>query len=79
MLAYKATRISKDPRGSDVASAHELAKGYTRSIYGLQPFLLPESVRKGQDELVAVQKLNKIVRTNAVGEKVPNIGDSVQV
>lgn len=79
VLAYKAIHISYDLYGIDVTSAHELAKGYTRSVYEILLYSLPESVRKDHDELVAVWKLNKILRTKATIKKNLIIGDLVQV
>lgn len=79
VLAYNAVRISNDLYGNEVASAHELEKGYTRMIQDDLPFSLPDSIQESHEDLVAVLKLNKILRSKAISESAPDIEDLLQV
>ena len=68
LLVLQATRVSNDLYGNDVASANELAKGYTRLLIHVSLFHMPQDVRVAHQELLAKRKLNKILRTNAIKE-----------
>lgn len=71
-------RISNDLYGNDVASATELAKGYTRPLCHLPVQGIPQDILDAQNELQAKRKLNNILRSNAVVDKPVHVGDLVQ-
>lgn len=79
VLAFQSVRISNDLYGNDIASAHELAKGYTRPIDCCLPFHLPDSVRDGHEDIIAVRKINKILKSKSIIDKSLKLGDSVQI
>ena len=62
----QALRISNDLHGNDVASSHELAKGYTRPLASKPPVPLPSDVGAAHQELTKKRKLNAILRSKAV-------------
>lgn len=78
VLAYKAVWILNDLYDNGMASAHKLAKGFTRPIHDNLSFSLPDSLRESHEDLVAMRKLNKILRSKAITESAPNVGDLVQ-
>lgn len=79
LLAVQAIRISSDLYGSDIASAHELAKGYTRPFAGKSPIQIPADVRETYCELRVKCKLNNILRSKAIINMHVNFGDVVQI
>lgn len=79
LLACKAVRISNNLYGNDVSSAYELVKVYLRVIHEVLPFALPDSIHEGHEDLVTVQKLNRIFQSKAIPENVLNIGSIVHV
>lgn len=79
LLVLQAIRVSNDLYGNDVASANELAKGYTRPIVTGSFFHVPDDVRAAHQELIAKRKLNKILRSNAVKDTPVKVGDMVEV
>lgn len=79
LLVSKMFRISNDLYGNNIASAHELAKGYTRPVTLDMPLLLPPELRNAQAELSAKRKLNLILSSNSITEPPIRVGDLVQV
>lgn len=73
VLAHRAVWMSNYLYEKDVASAHEVAKGYTRPFDVTFPVSPPDSLREGYKDLVAVRKINKILRSEAISERAPNI------
>ena len=72
-------RVSNDLYGSNLASAHELAKGYTRPIIHASPRFIPDELRNAQHELKAKRKLNLILSSKSISEAPVNIGDLIEV
>ena len=79
LLATQAIRISNDLYGNDVASANELAKGYTRPTQNQEPTPLTDDIREAHEVLIAKRKLNVILRGKSTTETPICVGDMVQV
>ena len=79
ILVSKMFRISNDLYGNNLASAHELAKGYTRPIIHASPRFIPDELRIAQHELKAKRKLNLILSSKSITEAPVNIGDLIEV
>lgn len=79
LLVSKMFRISNDLYGNNIASAHELAKGYTRPIFNSLPKILPPDIRQAQEELSAKRKLNMILSSKSITEQPVHVGDIIQV
>ena len=77
--ALQAIRISNDLYGNDIASAHELVKGFTRPAIPGHPSNLPPEILEAHDLLVAKRKLNAILRSKATVDKQIKEGDLVQI
>lgn len=61
LLIQQALRISNDLYGSDVCSAQETAKGYTRPAnVGSFPATVPQHIFRAHDDLLAKRKLTRI-------------------
>ena len=70
--------ISNDLYGNNIASAHELAKGYTRPVVHDAPSEVSSDIRFAQQELPARRKLNLILKSKSIHEKPIHVGDQVQ-
>ena len=80
ILALRAVRISNDLYGSDVISAYEAAKGYTRPVNSeVPPVPVDAELLEAHANLVARRKLTKILRSHSLSEKDFRPGDLVQV
>ena len=79
LLMTTAIRISNDLYGNTLASAHELAKGYTRPVSGNKPIPLPDEIRCAHEELVAKRKLNLILKSKSIIELPISVGDIVEI
>lgn len=79
LLVAKMFRISNDLYGNNVASAHELAKGYTRPVTNDYPRFLPQEIRKAHNEILAKRKLNLILTSKSISNPAVHVGDIVQV
>lgn len=77
LLIHRAMHISNDLYGSDIASAHELAKGCTRPIEQDNFFKLPPDIR--YEELIAKRKLTSTLRAQRSPTNNTNAGDIFQV
>ena len=71
-------RISNGLYGNSIASANELAKGYTLPAIPDAPHFLPASIRAAHDELIAKRKLNMIMLSKAVQDPQVHAGDLIQ-
>lgn len=65
--------------GNDIASAYELAKGYTRPVGHILPTSLPDEILSTHNQLHAACKLNRILRSNTLAQKKVKVGDLVQI
>lgn len=79
VLVSRMFRISNDLYGNDTASAHEMARCYTRPVSHHQPLMLPDDIRVAQENLLAKRKMNKILRSKSIQEIPVNIGDIIQI
>ncbi len=80
VLIYQALRISNDLYGNDVASSHELAKGYTRPVlHGKTPMRVPEEIISAHEQLLAKRKLTLIMRFKSTKDSIVRPGDMIQV
>lgn len=80
LLIQQALRISNDLYGTDVCSAHELAKGYTRPIAsGEFPATIPEEILNAHHELIAKRRLTLILRSKSITDIPLHVGDQVQI
>ena len=77
-MVSKMFRIFNDLYGNSIASAHELAKGYTRPAIPDAPQFIPASIRAAHDELIAKRKLNMITSFKAVQDPQVHVGDLIQ-
>lgn len=79
-LVVQALQISNDFYGSDITSAHELAKRYTRLIAADKyPVMISDEIVAARDQLLAKRKLTLILRSKAVTDKHFHVCDLVQV
>lgn len=79
-LAIHAVRISNDLYGSDVISAFEAAKGYSRPINpDVPPAPVDAEMLEAHANLVARRKLTKILRSHSLEENEFRTGDLVQI
>lgn len=79
LLISKMFRVSNDLYGNTVASAHELAKGYTRPVSHDAPRKLPPEIKKAHEEIVEKRKLNLILSSKSIQELPIRVGDIVQI
>lgn len=80
VLVQQAIRITNDLYGNDVASAHELAKGYTRPVInGSVPSCVPSEILDAHANLLAKRKLTLILRSKATAYEDFSPGSVVQV
>jgi len=80
VLVKQAIRVTNDLYGNDVASAYELAKGYTRPVArGSFPMCVPKEVLEAQENLKAKRKLTLILRSKSVADEEFKPGSIVQV
>lgn len=80
VLEQKAILISNDSHGTDVCSARDLARGYTRpAMEGVFSNKVPTEILAAHDELVAFRKLSCILRSKSVSEEKVCARDTVQV
>ena len=79
LLVSKMFCFSNDLYGNNIASAHELANGYTRPVTHDFPKCLPLEIRKSQDEPLAKRKLNLILSSKSINDCRVRVGDIVQV
>ena len=76
----QAIRVSNDLYGSEVLSAQELAKGYSRPIEaGAKPKLLSLDIVDAYQTLFAKRKLTLILRSKTIEETPIAVGDMVQI
>lgn len=78
VLVYHLVQIFNDLHGNGVASAYELAKGITRPEDDYISFLLPDDILNGHEDLIAVWRLNKILKSKSISDKHVKMGDLVQ-
>lgn len=80
VLALRAVRVSNDIYGSDVISAYEAAKGYTRPINScMPPVPVDHELVEAHSNLVARRKLTRILRSHSLTEHNFRLGDLVEV
>ena len=79
MIVSKIFRVSNDLYGNNVASSHELSKGYTRPIIHDFPRNIPPEILKAQEALSAKLKLNLILSSKSTAEPPVHVGDYVQI
>ena len=79
ILVTQALRICNDLYGNDVASSYELAHNRTRPVVPGPYVQIPEDVIEAHENLIAVRKLNAILRSKATIDKSIKIGDVVEV
>ena len=80
LIVQQALRISNDLYGSDVCSAQELAKGYTRpATVGSYPVIVPEDILQAHDNLLAKRKLTRILRSKTTSDIPVKVDDIIQI
>lgn len=80
ILVKQAIRITNNLYGNDVASAHELAKGYPRPVLnGSIPMKCPKEFLETHENLKAQRKLTHILRSKSVQDKEFSPGPFVHV
>ena len=80
LLVVQALRISNDLYGSDVMSAQELAKGYTRPLAADKfPVPIPDEILAAHEQLLSKRKLTLILRSKSVIDNPVNVADLFQV
>lgn len=79
-LVKQAIRITNDLYDNDGASAHELAKGYTRPVQNsFVPSSLPKEILEAHENLKAKKKPTLILRSKATSDESFKPGNIVQV
>ena len=79
-IAQQSIRMSNELYGSEVCSAFELAKGFTRPIQpGSELKFVPDGVINARDTLIAKRKLNLTLISISTSDIPVKIGDMVQV
>lgn len=78
-LSILALWIYSDLYGSDVMSAHELARDFTCPVTGNGPIHVTTEMRTAHDKLVAKRKPTSILRSKAVKDPTIKIGDIFQI
>ena len=80
ILALRHVTIANDVYGSDVMSAFEIAKVFTKALIdGTTPLTVSPDLITARETLMAKRKLNLILRTKATVDPVIHPGDLVQV
>lgn len=80
VLALRSVRVSNDLYISDVISAYEAAKGYTRPIHPyVSPVPVDRELLEAHSNLVARRKLTRILRLHSLTDQNFRLGDLVQV
>lgn len=79
LLVLKYVSISNDLYGSEICSAFELAKGFTKPLTEDGLTELPEDLREAHVNLQAKRKLTLILRSKATIDQQLSAGDSVNV
>ena len=80
LIVQQALRISNDLYSSDVCSAQELAKGYTRpATIGSFIAIVPQEILQAHDDLLAKRKLTRILRSKTGSDIPVKVGDTVQI
>ena len=78
VAAVKALGISNELYGNTVMSAFELAKGYSKPIFG-KPVAIPNEVINAYEAIQARRKLSRILNSKSTSEPSVNIGDLVEI
>lgn len=76
---YGAILISKDPYGTDVMSAFELAKGYTKPLAKDSINMVPDDIGDDYEKLQSKRKLGLIMKSKATEEASVSFGDMIEV
>lgn len=80
LCALEAVRLSNDLYGTDVASAFELAKGYTRPLHPKSHVCpIPPEIVEAHVDLLAKRKLHLIMRTQVSPSQTFDVGDLVEI
>ena len=80
LQVQQAIRVSNHLYGSEVLSAQELAKEYSRPIEaGAIPKLLPQDIVDVYQILLAKRKLTLILRSKIIQEPLIAVGDMIQI
>lgn len=78
--ALRAVRVSNDLYGSDVLSAYEADKGYTRPVNPeIPPVPVDEELLEAHANLIARRKLMRILRSHSLSTQDFRVGDLAQI